>query len=156
LLFLLFSFFFFTFYYYYFQDFPEGTDESSCNYISPTDPLSPPCYSNMAPPCDAHSPDAYMHSGRRYPSTPVPSPPSTPHSTLTPPLSCPQQLGSLNCKPRPPGLSPSPPHAEELPVEPDNIMHYHSLPQWAGRMDSFKCKISRIISEYEIMYVWVF
>ncbi|ROL53326.1 Hepatocyte cell adhesion molecule [Anabarilius grahami] len=107
-------------------DFPEGTDESSCNYITPTDPLSPPCYPNMAPP-SAHSPDAYMHSGRRYPRTPVPSPPSTPHPTLTPPLSCPQHLGSLTRKPHPPRLSPTPPHGEEHPVEPEINMHYHSL-----------------------------
>ncbi|KAK7156400.1 hypothetical protein R3I94_006458 [Phoxinus phoxinus] len=109
-------------------DFPEGTDESFCNYINPTDPLNPPCYPNMAPP-SAHSQDAYMHSGRRYPRTPVPSPPSTPHPTLTPPLSCPQYQGSLTRKPRPPRLSPSPPHAEELPVQPENIMHDHSLPR---------------------------
>ncbi|KTG04640.1 hypothetical protein cypCar_00029785 [Cyprinus carpio] len=63
--------------------FPDGTDESSCNYINPMDSLSPPCYPSMVP----HSPDAYMHSGRRYPRTPVPSPPSTPHPTLTPPTS---------------------------------------------------------------------
>ncbi|XP_050985691.1 hepatic and glial cell adhesion molecule a [Labeo rohita] len=109
-------------------DFPDGTDESSCNYINPIDPLSPPCYPSMAPP-SAHSPDAYMHSGRRYPRTPVPSPPSTPHSTLTPPLSCPPHMGSLTRKPHPPRLSPSPPHAEEFPMEPENNMHHHSLPR---------------------------
>lgn len=113
------------FYYccYYFQDFSDGTDESSCNYINPIDPLSPPCYPSIAPP-PAHSPDAYMHSGRRYPRTPVPSPPSTPHPTLTPPY-----MGSLTRKPHPQRLSPSPPHAEELPIEPENTMHHHSLPR---------------------------
>ncbi|KAF4104100.1 hypothetical protein G5714_015087 [Onychostoma macrolepis] len=98
-------------------------DESSCNYINPIDPLSPPCYPSMAPP-SAHSPDAYMHSGRRYPRTPVPSPPSTPHPTLTPP-----HMGSLTRKPHPQRLSPPPPHAEELPIEPENNMHHHSLPR---------------------------
>uniref|UniRef100_A0A671MZ51 Hepatocyte cell adhesion molecule-like n=1 Tax=Sinocyclocheilus anshuiensis TaxID=1608454 RepID=A0A671MZ51_9TELE len=88
-------------------DFPDRTDESSCNYINPIDPLSPPCYPSMAPP-SAHSPDAYMHSGRRYPRTPVPSPPSTPHPTLTPP-----NMGSLT----------------QLMIEPENNMHHHSLPR---------------------------
>ncbi|XP_042627079.1 hepatocyte cell adhesion molecule-like [Cyprinus carpio] len=111
-----------------FQDFPEGTDESSCNYINTIDPLSPSCYSSMAPP-SAHSPDAYMHSGRRYPATPIPSPPSTPHPTLIPPLSCPPHMGSLTRKPHPPRLSPSPPHAEQLLIEPENNMHHHSLPR---------------------------
>ncbi|XP_042595398.1 hepatocyte cell adhesion molecule-like [Cyprinus carpio] len=100
--------------------FPDGTDESSCNYINPMDSLSPPCYPSMVP----HSPDAYMHSGRRYPRTPVPSPPSTPHPTLTPP-----HMGSLTRKAHPQRLSPSPPHAEELPFEPENNMHRHSLPR---------------------------
>uniref|UniRef100_A0A8C1PBQ3 Hepatic and glial cell adhesion molecule a n=1 Tax=Cyprinus carpio TaxID=7962 RepID=A0A8C1PBQ3_CYPCA len=109
-------------------DFPEGTDESSCNYINTIDPLSPSCYSSMAPP-SAHSPDAYMHSGRRYPATPIPSPPSTPHPTLIPPLSCPPHMGSLTRKPHPPRLSPSPPHAEQLLIEPENNMHHHSLPR---------------------------
>uniref|UniRef100_A0A8C2K6U4 Hepatic and glial cell adhesion molecule a n=1 Tax=Cyprinus carpio TaxID=7962 RepID=A0A8C2K6U4_CYPCA len=102
------------------QVFPDGTDESSCNYINPMDSLSPPCYPSMVP----HSPDAYMHSGRRYPRTPVPSPPSTPHPTLTPP-----HMGSLTRKAHPQRLSPSPPHAEELPFEPESNMHRHSLPR---------------------------
>ncbi|XP_059389131.1 hepatic and glial cell adhesion molecule-like [Carassius carassius] len=107
----------------------EGTDESSCDYINPIDPLSPSCYPSMAPP-SAHSSDAYMHSGRRYPLTPVPSPPSTPHPTLIPPLSCPPHVGSLTRKPRPSRLSPSPPHAEQLLIEPENNMqHHHSLPR---------------------------
>ncbi|XP_016379441.1 hepatocyte cell adhesion molecule-like [Sinocyclocheilus rhinocerous] len=109
-------------------DFPEGTDESSCNYINPIDPLSPSCYPNMSSP-SAHSPDAYMHSGRRYPPTPIPSPPSTPHPTLIPPLSCPPHVSSLTRKPHPPRLSPSPPHAEQLLIEPENNMHHHSLPR---------------------------
>ncbi|XP_051534838.1 hepatocyte cell adhesion molecule-like [Myxocyprinus asiaticus] len=91
-------------------DFPEGADESSCNFINPTDPLSPPCYPSIAPP-SAHSSDAYMNSGRRYPRTPVLFPPSTPHPTFTPPLSCPPHLGSLTRNPHPPRVSPSPPHA---------------------------------------------
>ncbi|XP_056613139.1 hepatic and glial cell adhesion molecule a [Triplophysa dalaica] len=110
-------------------DFLEGADESSCNYVNPTDTLSPPCYPSMACP-SAHSSDAYMSSGRRYPRTPVPSPPSTPHPTSTPPLSGPPHLGSLTRNPHPPRASPPPPHAEELPAEQENnILHHHSLPR---------------------------
>ncbi|XP_055052414.1 hepatic and glial cell adhesion molecule a [Misgurnus anguillicaudatus] len=108
-------------------DFHEGPDESSCNYINPIDPLSPPCYPGMASP-PAHSPDAYMNSGRRYPRTPVPSPPTTPHPTLTPPLLGPPHLGSLTRKPHHPRSSPSPPHAEEGEQE-NNTRHHHSLPR---------------------------
>ncbi|XP_065137283.1 hepatic and glial cell adhesion molecule a isoform X2 [Paramisgurnus dabryanus] len=109
-------------------DFHEGPDESSCNYINPMDPLSPPCYPGMASP-SAHSPDAYMNSGRRYPRTPVPSPPTTPHPTLTPPLSSPPHLGSLTRKPNHPRSSPSPPHAEEGEQENNTRHHHHSLPR---------------------------
>ncbi|XP_051966334.1 hepatic and glial cell adhesion molecule a [Xyrauchen texanus] len=91
-------------------DFSEGADESSCNFINPIDPLSPPCYPSFAPP-SAHPPDAYMNFGRRYPRTPVLFLPSTPHSTFTPPLYCPPHLGSLTRKPHAPRVSPSPPHA---------------------------------------------
>ncbi|XP_056330499.1 LOW QUALITY PROTEIN: hepatic and glial cell adhesion molecule a [Danio aesculapii] len=108
--------------------FPEGTDESSGNYINPIDPLSPPCYPSMAPP-SSQSPDAYMHSGRRYPRTPVPSPPPTPHGTFSPPLSCPIYPGSLTRKPHPPRLSSSPPHTEDPPTDGENTMHHHSLPR---------------------------
>lgn len=129
---------FFIFFSYCFQDFPEGRDESSGNYINPIDPLSPPCYPSMAPPF-SQSPDAYMHSGKRYPRTPVPSPPPTPHGTFSPPLSCPIYPGSLTRKPHPPRLSSSPPHAEDPPTDAENNLHHHSLPRWA-RLMMDKCQ----------------
>ncbi|XP_066535876.1 hepatic and glial cell adhesion molecule a [Hoplias malabaricus] len=96
-------------------DFPEGEDEGPCSYIHPLNTLGPPCYPSTFP-LPAHSPDIYVHSGRRYPSTPVPSPPTSPHSTTpttTPPPSSPPHLGSLSRMPRSPAASPTPSHLDE-------------------------------------------
>ncbi|XP_036416775.1 hepatic and glial cell adhesion molecule a [Colossoma macropomum] len=104
-------------------DFHEGEDEAPCSYVHPLNPLGPPCYPSTFP-LPAHSPDAYVHSGRRYPSTPVPSPPTTPHSptpTLTPPPSSPPHLRSLSRKPHPPAASPTPSHTEEPPFAHETI-----------------------------------
>ncbi|KAI4904550.1 hypothetical protein NFI96_029614 [Prochilodus magdalenae] len=99
-------------------DFPEGEDEAPCSYIHSLNTLGQPCYPSTFP-LSAHSPDAYAHSGRRYPSTPVPSPPTTPHSptpTLTPPPPSPPHLRSLSRKPHPSAASPTPSHTEEPPI----------------------------------------
>ncbi|XP_062873242.1 hepatic and glial cell adhesion molecule a [Trichomycterus rosablanca] len=93
-------------------DFAEEEDEELCNYIHPLDPHSPPCYPNTYSP-----PDAYTYSGRRYPRTPVSSPPMTPTGTLvSAPVSVPaspSHMRSLTRKPRPRLASPTPSHTDE-------------------------------------------
>lgn len=102
-------------------EFPEGEDEAPCTYIHPT--LSPSYYPSTFP-LPAHAPEAYIHSPRRYPSTPVPSPPTTPHSpTPTPPPSSPTHLTSLPRKSRPPVVSPTPSHTEEVPITQEAASH---------------------------------
>ncbi|KAK1786523.1 hypothetical protein P4O66_017653, partial [Electrophorus voltai] len=102
-------------------DFPEGEDDTPCNYIHTLDPQRPPHYpSTFSLP--ASSLDSYVHSGRRYPCTTVCSLPTSPHSpSPTPPSSSPSHLRSLTRKPRLPALS----HTEELPVARDTSIHSH-------------------------------
>uniref|UniRef100_A0A4W4GBJ7 Ig-like domain-containing protein n=1 Tax=Electrophorus electricus TaxID=8005 RepID=A0A4W4GBJ7_ELEEL len=102
-------------------DFPEGEDDTPCNYIHTLDPQRPPHYpSTFSLP--ASSLDSYVHSGRRYPCTTVRSLPTSPHSpSPTPPSSSPSHLRSLTRKPRLPALS----HTEELPVAQDASIHSH-------------------------------
>ncbi|XP_035389812.1 hepatic and glial cell adhesion molecule a [Electrophorus electricus] len=103
------------------SDFPEGEDDTPCNYIHTLDPQRPPHYpSTFSLP--ASSLDSYVHSGRRYPCTTVRSLPTSPHSpSPTPPSSSPSHLRSLTRKPRLPALS----HTEELPVAQDASIHSH-------------------------------
>ncbi|KAG9265442.1 hepatocyte cell adhesion molecule-like [Astyanax mexicanus] len=106
-------------------EFPEGDDEAPCSYIHPLNTTLSQSYYPSTFPLPAHAPEAYIHSGRRYPSTPVPSPPTTPHSpTPTPPASSPTHLASLPRKPRPPAASPTPSHTtEELPITQEMATH---------------------------------
>uniref|UniRef100_A0A4W4G8Q0 Ig-like domain-containing protein n=1 Tax=Electrophorus electricus TaxID=8005 RepID=A0A4W4G8Q0_ELEEL len=107
------------------SDFPEGEDDTPCNYIHTLDPQRPPHYpSTFSLP--ASSLDSYVHSGRRYPCTTVRSLPTSPHSpSPTPPSSSPSHLRSLTRKPRLPALS----HTEELPVAQDKSNRMSS-PKW--------------------------
>ncbi|KAF4085980.1 hypothetical protein AMELA_G00101210 [Ameiurus melas] len=97
-------------------DFAEEQDEEPCNYIQPLDPHSPPCY-----PSTFSSPDAYTYSGRRYPRTPVPSPPTTPTATMVTASS--QQMLSLTRKQHPSSTSPTPSNMEETVHE--TSIHSH-------------------------------
>ncbi|XP_076832914.1 hepatic and glial cell adhesion molecule a [Brachyhypopomus gauderio] len=106
-------------------DFAEGEEEPPCNYMHPVDPHGPPHYPGTYPLPDT-SPDAYGPSGRRYPRTPVPSPPTSPHSPVsTPPSSSPPLLRSLTRKPRLPVAGPTQSHAEDLPIVHDASIHSH-------------------------------
>ncbi|KAF7699953.1 hepatic and glial cell adhesion molecule a [Silurus meridionalis] len=97
-------------------DFAEEQDEEPCSYIHPLDPHSPPCY-----PSTFSSPDAYIYSGRRYPRTPVPSPPATPTTTMAP-VSSPH-MRSLTRKPHPSAASPTPSHTEEQSTVHETSLH---------------------------------
>ncbi|XP_072547282.1 hepatic and glial cell adhesion molecule a [Salminus brasiliensis] len=106
-------------------EFPQGEDEAPCSYIHPLNTFGPSYYAGTFP-SPVHSPDAYIHSGRRYPSTPVPSPPTSPHSpTPTPPPSSPTHLQSLTRKPRSHAASPTPSHPEELSIAQEMPSHSH-------------------------------
>ncbi|TSQ58044.1 Hepatocyte cell adhesion molecule [Bagarius yarrelli] len=87
-------------------DFAEEQDDEPCSYIHPLDPHIPPRY-----PSTLSAPDAYTYSGRRYPRSPVPSPPPTPTSAMAPSSS--PHIRSLPRKPRPSAASPTPSHTEE-------------------------------------------
>ncbi|KAK2831309.1 hypothetical protein Q7C36_016395 [Tachysurus vachellii] len=99
-------------------DFSEDQDEDPCSYIHPLNPHSPPCY-----PSTFSSPEAYTYSGRRYPRTPVPSPPPTPTSAM--PMAPSPHLRSLPRKPLPSAASPTPSQTEEQSTVHESSIHSH-------------------------------
>ncbi|KAK6297040.1 hypothetical protein J4Q44_G00331820 [Coregonus suidteri] len=102
----------------------EGEDECSANSISPSD-LALPGYPSPLPP-SSHSPEAPTRTVRKYPRTPVPSPPATPLKppgqplviSSAPPPGSPPHVQSSGRKLRPPVGIPTNQQTDEPPATP--------------------------------------
>ncbi|CAB1347530.1 unnamed protein product, partial [Coregonus sp. 'balchen'] len=102
----------------------DGEDECSANSISPSD-LALPGYPSPLPP-SSHSPEAPTRTVRKYPRTPVPSPPATPLKppgqplviSSAPPPGSPPHVQSSGRKLRPPVGIPTNQQTDEPPATP--------------------------------------
>ncbi|XP_020364239.1 hepatocyte cell adhesion molecule [Oncorhynchus kisutch] len=103
----------------------KSEDEYSANSIS-LSVLAPPGYPRPLP-LSSHSPEAPTRPVRKYPHTPVPSPPATPLRPpgqppvmpSTPPSGSPPHVQSSGHKLRPPVVIPSNRQTEEPPATPE-------------------------------------